>query len=114
MKRKRPTTTSGYTIKKRVGCGTIYVTINSDDISPIEVFITLGKAGGCIGTLLGVIAKMISLALRSDAEIEEVLRYIEEIPCPKTAPGAIGCPEAIAYSIKKYLALPKTTEDNNG
>ena len=105
MKRKRPIIVKGITIKRYVGCGTIYITINYDEHGPVEVFIQLGKAGGCIAALLSVISKMISLALRNEASLEEVLSYVEGIVCPRDVEGLEGCPKAIAYAIKKYLAL---------
>lgn len=103
MKRDRPKTLDGYTFRQQTGCGYVYITINHDeDGKPLEIFITLGKAGGCIGTLLSIIGRMLSLALRSGVDIKEILEYVEDTPCPQSVPGTIGCPEAVARAIKLW------------
>ena len=44
--RSRARVTTGKTSKFRMGCGTLFVTVNKDDEGICEVFANLGKAGG--------------------------------------------------------------------
>ena len=109
MKRPRPTKTSGRTTKAKTGCGSQYVTINNDEVGACEVFITLGKSGGCIGILNAVIGRLISLALRSGIEFAEILDDLDDMKCPKSYEGAKSSPQCIADAINKYMELENGT-----
>lgn len=81
MKKQRPGQLSGSTHKIKVGCGTMYVTVNDDDGQPFEVFATLGKGGGCAAAQNEAISRLASLALRSGASCEDVIRQLCGIAC---------------------------------
>lgn len=59
----RPRVTVGRTVEVKVGCGSLYVTINKDEHGIAEVFVKLGKSGGCSASQTEALGKMISLAL---------------------------------------------------
>src|SRR3990172_2818357 len=65
-KMNRPDVLVGKTIRLRTSCGWIYITHNTH-----EVFINLGKAGGCAATQTEAIGRLISLALQYHIPIEE-------------------------------------------
>ena len=110
--RRRPTITTGQTERVKTGCGTLYVTINEDDEGVCEVFTTIGKAGGCAGAFSAATARLISLALRSGVELEQVIKQLKGIRCPHPVwqNGRLiqSCPDAIAMVLQRYL------NDKNG
>jgi ribonucleoside-diphosphate reductase alpha chain len=83
--RPRPERTTGYTERVHTGCGKLYVTVNSDDYGPCEVFAQMGKAGGCATSQTEATGRLISLALRSGIGIESIVRELGGIRCPSPA-----------------------------
>jgi len=104
--RKRPKVTKGVTERVNTGCGYIYVTVNFDDQGIAEVFSTLGKAGGCAAAQLEAISRLISLALRSEIDIDSVVKHLRGIRCPSIAweqgHAILSCADAIASVLQKY------------
>lgn len=101
----RPDLTQGVTRKMRTGCGNIYVTLNYDENNkPFEVFSIMGKAGGCAASQSEAIARLISFALRSGAELNEVVKQLKGISCHSIAWGKSGkilsCADAIAKALE--------------
>ena len=80
--RSRPEVLEGTTSKFRLGCGNLYVTVNTEDGVPFEVFAQRGKAGACTTALIEGVARLISLALRSGVELSEIAKQIKGISCP--------------------------------
>jgi ribonucleoside-diphosphate reductase alpha chain len=105
--RKRPSIVKGATRLLKTGCGHLYVTINEDDNGkPFEVFTNIGKAGGCASSQAEAIGRLISLALRSDIEPEEIWKQMKGISChqPSWTEGGkiLSCSDAIAKALEKY------------
>jgi len=105
--RPRPEVTFGRTYKVKTSCGNLYVTINEDEYGLFEVFARLGKTGGCLASYTEAIGRLISLALRTGVDPNEVVEQLVGIRCP--LPILIGkhrvlsCADAIGQAIKKYL-----------
>jgi len=104
--RKRAKLTTGVTEKVTTGCGTIYVTVNSDEQGICEVFSTLGKAGGCASAQLEATCRLISLALRSGIDVASAVKQLRGIRCPSIAweegKAVLSCADAIASVLEKH------------
>ena len=110
--RPRPNVTYGTTTKISTGCGNLYVTINEDEMGlPFEVFMQMGKAGGCAMSQLEAIGRLVSLALRSGIELNSIIEQLKGIRCPSPSwekGGRIfSCSDAIARAIERRLGKVK-------
>jgi ribonucleoside-diphosphate reductase alpha chain len=112
--RLRQTVTHGTTEKVVIGCGNLYVTVNSDEIGICEVFTSTGRAGGCPSQSEAT-SRLVSLALRSgisgDALIEQLrgIRCLSTVAAKRSNPEiqCLSCPDAIGRAIQKYIKSPQ-------
>lgn len=107
--RQRPQITFGYTEKIATGCGNLYVTINSDDYGPCELFASMGKAGGCAASQLDAQARLISVALRSNVDPHSIVKQLKGMRCPSPTllpqfgGKVLSCSDALAKVLEGYL-----------
>lgn len=110
--RDRPEITKGITEKVRVGCGNLYITVNYDDNGICEVFTNVGRAGGCPSQSEAA-SRLISIALRSGMDVNEIVGQLKGIRCHSTLRQkannkdikVLSCPDAIAKTIEKVLNI---------
>ncbi|KJU85225.1 ribonucleotide-diphosphate reductase subunit alpha [Candidatus Magnetobacterium bavaricum] len=117
--RKRPKTIKGSTEAMLTGCGNLYVTVNLDEKGvPFEVFNHIGKAGGCAASQSEAIGRLVSLALRCNIVIDEVIKQLKGISCHQpiwTNGGKISsCSDAIAKAIEHYNTEGQDAHGGNG
>jgi ribonucleoside-diphosphate reductase alpha chain len=106
--KKRPEVVTGATYRMNTGCGNLYVTINKDDTDTIfEVFTQMGKAGGCAASQAEAIGRLVSIALRSDVDPQEIVTQLKGIRChsPAWIEGGkvLSCADALAQAIEKAM-----------
>jgi ribonucleoside-diphosphate reductase alpha chain len=85
----------------------MYITVASDDKGLCEVFVSLGKAGGCASAQLEATGRLISLSLRSGVDPLEVVKMLKGIRCPSIAweegKSVLSCADAIAGVLERHL-----------
>jgi ribonucleoside-diphosphate reductase alpha chain len=105
--RERPNSMSGITYKMNTAYGHLYVTINEDQNGPFEVFASLGKTGGFFSAQTEAITRMISLALRSNVAVEEIIDQLKGIRGPDVsfADGEMifSLPDAVGKLLERHI-----------
>jgi len=105
--RPRAHKTEGQTTKFRMGCGTLFVTVNKDKNGLCEVFANLGKAGGC-PSQSEAMCRAVSAALRCGVDPKVLIEQLKGIRCLSTIASrktnknidVLSCPDAIARAIE--------------
>jgi len=108
--RQRIRKTKGHTTKFRMGCGTLFVTVNKDRYGLCEVFANLGKAGGC-PSQSEAMCRSVSAALRCGVDPKVLAEQLRGIRCLSTIAerktnkniDVLPCPDAIARAIDDAL-----------
>ena len=75
--RKRKDVLSGKTLKAATGCGSMYLTLNTDEGELVECRLEIGKSGGCTKNMLSVIGILYSILLQSGIEKEIVIKTVK-------------------------------------
>ena len=104
---KRPQCLQGFTEVIKTGYGNLYVTINTFEGRPIEVFVQIGKSGYSTMADAEATGRLVSLALRSGIAVEDVVEQLEGIggSSPVFSEGKLvmSIPDAIATVLKRHF-----------
>ena len=112
----RPRKLRGETTKMITGHGTLYATINSQASSPTEVFLNLGKAGGCVNTFTEALGRVLSTALSSGVDPQLLAEQLQGISCPHSAwsdgMNVTSVPDALGKILADFEPLGFLPEAN--
>ncbi len=108
--KERPKVAQGTTQEIETAYGDLFVTINnSENNGPFEVFANLGKSGGYTQSFTQALGRMTSLALRTGASGEDVIKQLDDIRSPQIAwdqgTQIHSVPDAIAEAMKRHMEL---------
>ena len=107
--RPRKETTWGATRKMATGCGSLYVTINEDEEGMFEVFATMGKSGGCAASQTEAVSRLVTLALRSGIQQDQIIKQLMGVRCPnqawETGGRIYSCADAIAKALERHSGV---------
>lgn len=106
--RERPDVLNGVTQRIDTGYGKLYVNINEDDDGrPFEIFCNIGSSGGFTNSFTESLAKVISIALRSGVDPEEIQEELEGIRSPKVnwdrSEQITSIPDGVGTALRRYL-----------
>jgi len=104
---KRPQCLQGFTEVIKTGYGNLYVTVNTFETRPVEVFVQIGKSGYSTMADAEATGRLVSLALRSGIAVEDVVEQLEGIggSSPVFSDGKLvmSIPDAIATILKRHF-----------
>lgn len=107
----RPDLLTGFTEKVQTGYGNLYVTVNSKDGRPFEVFAQIGKSGYSTMADTEAICRLISMLLRSGVEASAVIEQLRGIggasPVFSKDGKISSIPDAIAQVLQRRFGDPK-------
>ncbi|MFB6190793.1 MAG: adenosylcobalamin-dependent ribonucleoside-diphosphate reductase [Candidatus Nanohaloarchaea archaeon] len=112
---ERPDTVAGTTHEIETAYGDLFVTINdAEGYGPFEVFTRVGKSGGYTQSFTEALGRTISLALRSGADAEDVIKQLDDIRSPQIAwdqgTQIHSVPDAIAEAMKRHMKGSHSTQ----
>jgi ribonucleoside-diphosphate reductase alpha chain len=98
----RPDVVQGYTRKLTAPEGKVFVTINSDEDGPLEVFATIGRAGSDIEAMADGMGRLISLTLR----LPSALSQSERAKAVAETLRGIGGSRSVGFGPNQVRSLP--------
>lgn len=105
MKLSRGFKLKGGTYKIETGCGSLYVTINKDpsNTKPQEIFINMGKAGGCVASQVESLGRTIALLFRCGIPIQSIFKQLKGIRCHRPIHGgAQSCTDGVSILLEQF------------
>ena len=103
----RPDRLDGFTAAKETPVGKLFLTLNTLNGHPVELFAQIGKAGSDISAFTEAIARLMSIALRSGIDPQEVADQLLGIGGSRSigfGPNRIrSVPDAIGQFLDEYL-----------
>lgn len=103
----RPLVLGGLVVKKKTGCGNLYIQMAWYKGTLFEVFATLGHSGACGMAFSEALTRSITIGLRCGIPVNEYIDQLRGIRCltPVAFPKEVAvtsCPDAMAATLAKY------------
>lgn len=100
-----------YKITTTDECENLYITVGESDGRVIEVFITMGKSGGCNGCHNAALGISISEGLQHGVPLDVYVSALRGIRCPypRMFPKDdrfLSCPDAVSGILAQYVNPP--------
>ncbi len=114
---KRPDVINGTTKAYKTGCGKLYITVNEIDSKPFEVFVEMGKAGGCAKAQNEAQGRLISYIIQNfqylpDDPILHIIKSLKGITCHnlmgESDKKVLSCSDVIAQRLEELYGKPAT------
>ncbi len=103
----RPLRLEGFTDARETPLGKLFLTLNTLDGHPVELFAQIGKAGSDVAAFTEAVARLVSLALRSGIDPAEVADQLAGIGGSRSVgfgPGRVrSVPDAIGQFLLEYI-----------
>ncbi len=93
---KRPKTLKGNTTCVGTSLGNLFVTVNTVEGKPFELFAQIGKAGSDVIAFTEAIARLVSLALRCGVSIDEIVAQLD----------GIGGARSVGFGPNRIMSVP--------
>lgn len=117
-KTHRPKLLKSITEEVRTGCGHLYIIMgyNHEGLL-IEIFINLGKAGGCSHCQLEALSRSISLGLKYGVPMDAFKKQLLGLSCPKSVSfpkedRVLSCADGVAKVLAKFPERLAEVKDN--
>ncbi len=119
---ERPSRLDGFTAAKETPVGKLFLTLNTLEGHPVELFAQIGKAGSDLSAFTEAIARLVSIALRSGVDPQEVADQLQGIGGSRSigfGPNRVrSVPDAIGQFLDEYLGTgasePESSEEGSG
>ncbi len=109
--RKRSMVTRGTTTEVKTDQGSLFITINEDDMGVVEIFLNLGKSGSYTAGFTQAIGRLVSMSLRAGIKVDAIIDQLKGIrtSTPTLNRGMIvySVPDAVAKVLESYIEEKK-------
>ena len=116
MKTPRPDTLPSKTVKIKTGLGTLYLTVSELNNKPFEVFAVIEKSGHSTTAKTEAIGRLVSLALRHDIDVQEIIDQLRGIggsyPLAGSGGLVLSIPDAISKVLERLYTKKETQKCN--
>jgi ribonucleoside-diphosphate reductase alpha chain len=107
----RPDTLEGSTRRIKTVCGMLYCTINHYEGKIHECFLRMGKSGTCAQSMMEMLGRLISIAVRKDTDIKKIIKSLKGIRCHSANGDYQSCADGVCIALEGFLnEKEKTTE----